>query len=264
MAVDNELYNHMSGTWWDEKGFLNILTSLNRARFGYFRQVLLDELKIEPKSRRVLDIGCGGGLVAEEFARLGCQVTGIDPSSASLEAARVHAARIRLDIKYRLGTGEAIPSDDASFDIAYCCDVLEHVNDLDKVIAETARALRPGGIYLYDTINRTFRSKLIMIKLFQEWDWTSFMPPRMHDWQMFIKPAELCGLMGRYGLESRGLVGLKPSAHPIQVIRTLRKRKRGEITYTEAGRQMNLSVSKDTSVMYMGYGIKNGLRPAVN
>jgi 2-polyprenyl-6-hydroxyphenyl methylase/3-demethylubiquinone-9 3-methyltransferase len=142
--------------------------------------------------------------------------------------------------------------------------VLEHVNDLDKVIAETARALRPGGIYLYDTINRTFRSKLIMIKLFQEWDWTSFMPPRMHDWQMFIKPAELCGLMGRYGLESRGLVGLKPSAHPIQVIRTLRKRKRGEITYTEAGRQMNLSVSKDTSVMYMGYGIKNGLRPAVN
>lgn len=258
MPVDNELYDRMADTWWKEKGFLHILTALNPGRLGYFQRVLNDKLKIRPSGKRVLDIGCGGGALAEEFARIGYQVTGIDPSGPSIQAAKAHAQQMGLHIDYRQGSGEAIPFADAAFDIAYCCDVLEHVNDLDKVIAETARVLKPVGVYLYDTINRTLASKLVVIKLFQEWEWTSFMPPRLHDWHMFIKPKELHEMMSRHGLENRDLVGLKPRVNPIKIIRTLRRRKRGQLTYVEAARQMDMGESKDTSVLYMGYAIKVG------
>src|SRR5262245_5027389 len=152
----------MAGTWWDEAGFLHTLAALNPARFGYMRRVLIEELGLDPAGLPVLDIGCGGGLLAEEFARLGCNVTGLDPSEESLAAARTHAAAQGLAIDYHCAPGEALPFGDASFDVVYCCDVLEHVHDLPQVIAETARVLRPGGTYLYDTINRTLRSRLVM------------------------------------------------------------------------------------------------------
>src|SRR3954454_10383970 len=116
---------------------------------------------------------------------------GVDPSEESLAAARMHAAGQGLAIGYQCALGEALPFRDASFDVVYCCDVLEHVNEVRRVIAETARVLRPGGIYLYDTINRTLQSRLIVIKLLQEWRWTALMPLRLHDWKMFIRPAEL-------------------------------------------------------------------------
>ena len=120
---------------------------------------------------------------------------GIDPSASSLATARTHAQQAGLDIDYRVGVGENIPFADESFEIVYSSDVLEHVNGLEKVIAEIARVLKPGGVFLYDTINRTFPSKLVMIKLVQEWKSTSFMPPNLHDWNAFIKPRELLTLM---------------------------------------------------------------------
>jgi 2-polyprenyl-6-hydroxyphenyl methylase/3-demethylubiquinone-9 3-methyltransferase len=256
MPVDNQLYDAMADSWWDESGFLHVLRGLNPARFGYMRRVLLEELKIDPRGRKTLDVGGGGGLLAEEFARLGCEVTGIDPSAKSLEAARSHAKAAGLDIEYRQASGENIPFPDGTFDIVYCCDVLEHVQDLRKVIAEISRVLEPGGVFLYDTINRTFKSKLVMIKLFQEWDWTSLMPPDLHDWRMFIKPGELISVMAENGLESRGLTGLAPSANPLRAIRILRARKQGAISYLEAARRLDLRESRDKSVLYAGYARK--------
>src|SRR5438876_9377563 len=177
MPVDNEIYNRMADAWWDENGFLNLLrTGMNRGRFGYFRDVLTNRLKIDPRGKSALDIGCGGGLLAEEFASLGCMVTGIDPSASSIAAARAHAEQSGLTIDYRIAAGEKIPIESESFDIVYCCDTLEHVNDLEKVISETARVLKAGGIFLYDTINRTLRSRLIVIGLLQEWRWSSVCP----------------------------------------------------------------------------------------
>lgn len=258
MTIDNELYDRMAGSWWDETGFLHILAALTPPRFGYMRRVLLDELGIDPRGRRTLDIGCGGGILAEEFARLGCAVSGIDPSLESLGAAWTHAQEQGLRIDYRQGRGESIPFPDASFDIAYSCDVLEHVADLPRVIAETARVLRPGGIFLYDTINRTFQSNLVVIKLFQEWSWTSFMPPDLHDWSRFIKPRELLGLLARNGLRNRGLTGLRPAVGPLRTFRILRARKRGELTYVEAARRIDLRESRDTSIVYMGHAVKSG------
>ena len=256
MPVDNQLYDAMADTWWDESGFFHVLRALNPARFGYMRRVLVEELGIDPRGKKTLDVGCGGGFLAEELARLGCDVTGIDPSEKSLEAARAHARTAGLDIEYRQAPGERIPFPDGAFDVVYCCDVLEHVADLGKVISEISRVLKPGGVFLYDTINRTLKSKLVMIKLFQEWSWSSFMPPNLHDWRMFIKPDELISLMAANHLENRGLTGLAPAANPIRAIRVLRARKRGEISYFEATTRLGIEESRDRAVLYAGYASK--------
>jgi 2-polyprenyl-6-hydroxyphenyl methylase/3-demethylubiquinone-9 3-methyltransferase len=220
------------------------------------RRVLTEELHLTPTALRVLDVGCGGGLLAEEFARLGCAVSGVDPSEESLRAARRHAADQGLAIRYQRGQGESLPVAADSFDVVYCCDVLEHVDDLRQVVAETARVLKPGGVYLYDTINRTARSWLIVIKLLQDWRWTALMPPRLHDWNMFIRPAELGRLLEQHGLKQGGLAGLKPRANPLRLIRALRLRKRGVLSYEQAFQQMDLGESTDTSVSYMGWARK--------
>lgn len=259
MPVDNHLYDTLADSWWDESGVLHALRGLNPARFGYMRRVLTEELRIDLRGKETLDVGCGGGLLAEEFARLGCAVTGIDPSEKSLESARDHARQEGLVIEYRQGVGEALPFPDSAFEIVYCCDTLEHVEDLGKVIGEISRVLKPGGIFLYDTINRTLASWLVMIKLFQEWASTSLMPPDLHDWKMFIKPAELLSKLAGNGLENRDLTGLKSSVNPIYAIRILRARKRGEISYLEAMRRLDLRESGDTGVLYAGYARKPGV-----
>jgi 2-polyprenyl-6-hydroxyphenyl methylase/3-demethylubiquinone-9 3-methyltransferase len=256
MPVDNLLYDTMASSWWDEGGCLHVLRGLNPARVGYMRRVLVEELGMDPHGRKILDVGCGGGILTEEFARLGCNVTGIDPSERSIEVARVHARQEDLAIDYVQGSGETLPFPDASFEVAYCCDVLEHVNDVGRVIAEIARSLRPGGIFFYDTINRTFESKLVMIKLFQEWSWTSFMPPKLHDWRMFIKPEELIAILAGNGLQNQGLTGLKPAANPLQSFRLLRARKRGKITYLEAAQRLGLRESSDKSILFIGWARK--------
>jgi 2-polyprenyl-6-hydroxyphenyl methylase/3-demethylubiquinone-9 3-methyltransferase len=258
MPVDNELYDRMADTWWDERGLLHLLKALNPARFGYLRRVLLEELRLSPAGLRALDVGCGGGLLAEEFAGLGFAVTGVDPSERSLAAARTHAAQAGLPIEYRRASGEALPFAADSFDVVYCCDVLEHVADLVQVIRESARVLKPGGVYLYDTINRTLLSRLVVIQLLQEWHWSRLMPPNLHDWRRFIRPKELAGLLEQNGLHPAGLRGLKPRASPVAIVRALRGCKRGRLSYSEAVQRMDIGESSDTSVSYLGYARKAG------
>jgi 2-polyprenyl-6-hydroxyphenyl methylase/3-demethylubiquinone-9 3-methyltransferase len=257
MPVNNELYDQLAWTWWDEHEILNALRILlNPGRFGYFVEVLVDRLKIDPKDKQALDVGCGGGLLAEEFARLGCHVTGIDPSEPSLAVARAHAVQEGLAIEYREGVGEKLPFADAYFDIVYCCDVLENVIDLEAVVSEIARVLKRDGVFFYDTINRTIMSKLITIKLLQEWKATSVMPANLHDWKMFVKPQKLQAHMEKHGLVYKEIVGLVPATNPLTLINLLRKRKRGELSFKEVAKRIDLARSKDTSNLYMGYAIK--------
>ncbi len=257
MPVDNQLYDRLADTWWDDDSLLSLLrTSINPARFGYMRRVLTEELGVDPNGKTALDVGSGGGLLAEEFARLGFRVTGIDPSAESVEAARVHAVSESLDIEYTVGAGEQLPFPDESFDIAYCCDVLEHVDDLDRVLAETSRVLKPGGVYLYDTINRTRRSKLVMIKLMQEWRATALMEPNLHDWDMFITPGELVAAIGRAGLENRDIVGVGPARNPLSLVMDMRRRARGDMTYGEFGARNKFRETRDKSLLYAGHAVK--------
>jgi 2-polyprenyl-6-hydroxyphenyl methylase/3-demethylubiquinone-9 3-methyltransferase len=137
---------------------------------------------------------------------------------------------------------------------------LEHVDAPDRVIAEIARVLKPNGIFFYDTINRTFISKVVVITLFQDWKVTSCAPPNLHDWNKFIKPNELREMMAQHGLKSRILRGIRPGANPINLIRSMRQRKRGDISYGELGRQIKMRVTGNLSVSYMGWAVKSGSR----
>ena len=220
---------------------------------------MLDSHKCESElaiGKRCLDVGCGGGLLAEEFAKFGCRVTGVDPSEGSLETARAHADQQGLEIEYVAAAGENLPFADRSFDFVYCCDVLEHVDSVDRTLAEAVRVLKPGGAYLYDTINRTRRSRLVIIKLLQELDATRCMEPGVHDWDMFIKPRELEDVLRRNGLEPRDMVGLAPAPKPIALLRDLRRRRRGEITYAELGRRMKIRESRAVWGSYAGYAVR--------
>ena len=256
MPVDNELYNRLSDTWWDEAGFLNILqTGLNPVRVPFLERGLRASFPTL-EGLRVLDVGCGGGLLAEPLARLGCLVTGVDPSQRSLEAARAHAHASALHIDYVYGFAEALPPADDTFDAVICCDVLEHVNDLSAAIREAARVLRPGGVYLYDTINRTMRSKLLVIKIFQEWSATAFMPPNLHDHAMFIKPLELAEHLRASGLEPGPIVGIGPGVAPPRAIALMRARARGDLTYGELGRGLRMRELRSTSAFYAGAAAK--------
>jgi len=257
MPVDNELYNRLSETWWDENEVLNTLrTWLGPVRFGYFQRILLEKCNGDAQGIKVLDVGCGGGLLAEQFAELGCQVTGIDPSEPSLLTARKHAELTGLKIAYQIGTGEQIPFADASFDIVICCDVLEHVNDVAQVVQEISRVLVADGIFFYDTINRTLLSWLSVIKLAQEWKLTRLLPPNLHDWQNFIKPQELFDYMKRCRLQNQEIKGMSPRANPLVIINLFLRHKQGKVTLTEMGQRLHFQASRDLSGSYMGYALK--------
>jgi len=258
MPADNEIYNQPGDIWWDERQPLHaIRTALNPARLQYFASVF-SARGLNPAGKIIIDIGCGGGLMAEEIARLGAAVIGIDPSAASIATARAHAAGAGLEIDYRVGSGEHLPADDGCADVAYCVDVLEHVADIDAVIGETARVLKPGGLYLFDTINRTRLSKLVVIKLSQQWAATAWMPPGLHDWNQFITPAELGVCLARHGLGQHDLTGMSLRISPLTAIRLLRQVKKGKLSYADFGRQAACTLTSNLRLSYLGHATKSG------
>jgi 2-polyprenyl-6-hydroxyphenyl methylase/3-demethylubiquinone-9 3-methyltransferase len=255
--IDNAFYNEQANIWWDENQVLHLLKScVNPVRVGYFRRLLQEVLHVDCDDTPALDVGCGGGILAEEFAAMGFHVVGVDPSEQSLAAARLHAQSMGLTIDYQQGTGESIPYADNTFPVVYCCDVLEHVRDLPKVISEIYRVTKPGGCFFFDTLNRTFISKLVAIKIWQEWKSTAFMPARLHEWRMFIQPEELKGLLTQSGFEFKEFRGTSPDVSLLKMIRLLRRRARGKIGYKELGQGFKLVESDDLRVLYMGYAIK--------
>ncbi len=254
-VVDNDLYRRMGHAWWnDEVGeFSSIRFFVNPVRFGYFKGVLDRERGRAARGLRLLDVGCGGGILAEEFARLGLRVSGVDPAPESIEAAQAHAAESGLSIAYQTGSGEELPFADGAFDAVACCDVLEHVDDVDRVVAEIARVLEPGGLFFYDTINRTLASKVAMIWVMQEWRATAFVPRNAHLWERFIKPQELQGLLRRHGLVPRGVRGMVTRCNPLLALLNFRRRAKGRMSFQELGRRLAFCEGDDTRASYMGY-----------
>jgi 2-polyprenyl-6-hydroxyphenyl methylase/3-demethylubiquinone-9 3-methyltransferase len=255
VPIDNEIYDRLGDSWWEENSPLNLLHGgFTAGRFSYFRETLA-QLGRDPRDLAVLDIGCGGGFLAEEFSRLGCRVVGIDPSPVSIRTARQHAEAAGLEIDYAVASGEQLPAEDSAFDLAYCCDVLEHVADLDAVISETARVLRPGGIYFFDTINRTVASKLLLIKVLQEWP-TRMIDTELHVWDMFITPAELTAVLRRHGLRVDKLTGLGPRGNKASLLRDLVQVRLGRLSYGELSRRMEVGQVKRLDFSYLGYATK--------
>ncbi len=239
MSIDNQWYDELGDKWWDPHGPVGLLHDLNTTRFGYFKNVLG---RIEALS--VLDVGCGGGLLAERFASEGASVTGIDLSRASLFAARRHAHAAEVEVNYVNANAESFPFVDGVFDVVVSTDFLEHVSDLDKVVSESARVLKPSGFFLYETINRTLVSRIVGIYLFERV--LKLIPEHTHDASMFIKPAELHEVMARHNLANRETRGVSPVASRLGALAGLVK----------SGSAGPLQISDDLSLSYIGYGIK--------
>lgn len=254
--INNSLYNEEGDIWWQPDTFLHLLkTSINPWRVGYSRNIL-KKSGIDPNGKTALEVGSGGGILTEEICKMGFRTTGIDPADNSLQTAKNHAAAGGLNIQYDKGTGEQLPYADHSFDCVFCCDVLEHVKDLPKVISEISRVLKPNGIFFYDTLNRTFISKIVAIKIWQEWKRWAFMPPNLHVWKMFIKPEEMKSLLAQNHLEWKEHKGSQPNVSIPTMLRYLRKRTKGEWTYADLGKNFCLVESNDMNILYAGYAVK--------
>jgi 2-polyprenyl-6-hydroxyphenyl methylase/3-demethylubiquinone-9 3-methyltransferase len=256
--IDNNLYNTKGDTWWMADSLFSLMrTIMNPVRAGYAKRIIIDELRMNPRGRYALDIGCGGGALSEEVARMGFHAIGVDPSEQSLRAAAGHAKKTGLDIKYVKGSGEAPAFADGSFDAVFCCDVLEHVRDLPMVISGISRVLKPGGVFLYDTFNRTLISKITVIKILQEWKRWAIVPPRTHVWDMFIRPAELKTLLQRNRLDWKEHRGIKPSISAVKILGHLHERAMGRLPNRAFGDKFILVENGGTKIMYMGYAVKN-------
>lgn len=200
---DLTIYDDVADQWWsDDVRWVRTLKNMVPARLKWF------EKRVAWAGLDVLDLGCAGGFMAEAIAEKGAKVTGIDPAAKAVAAAAARADSKQLEISYDVGVGEALPYADASFDAVVCVDVLEHVADLVKVLAEVERVLRPGGLFLYDTINRNFLAKLATITVAE--NILRLLPKGTHDPAMFIKPQELIEGMRNAGLVTGPTMGLGP------------------------------------------------------
>ena len=203
MRNDLTIYDRVADQWWsDDIRWVRTLKNLVPGRLRWF------DTRIDWAGRDVLDLGCAGGFMAEAMAQRGATVTGIDPAAQAIAAARAHAHGQGLNIRYDVGVGEALPYPDAAFDAVVCVDVLEHVADLPRVLAEVTRVLRPGGLLLFDTINRNRLARLATITIAE--NILRLLPRGTHDPAMFIKPQELRRAMVNAGLVPGKFTGLGP------------------------------------------------------
>ena len=254
--IDNDIYDKEGDRWWQPDFSLNLIRALyNPFRVEYTKKIV-ERFIINPEEKSVLEVGCGGGILTEEIARMGFITYGIDPAEKSLNNAIRHAKDNDLKIEYRKGTGENLPFRSNSFDVVLCCDVLEHVRDLPKVISEVSRVLKNGGVFIYDTFNRTYFSKISIIKILQEWKRWAIMPPNIHIWEMFIKPGELIYLLKENQLEWKEHHGIRPNISYLKMLLYLHQRAAGKLTYEEFGRKFRMVESRSTQIIYIGHAVK--------
>lgn len=254
--INNTLYDSQLLKWWDKDSPFNLIeTVLNPVRINYFKRIL-NEIKLEPSFHKALEVGCGGGILSESIAGMGFITTGIDPSERSLYCAREHSIMEGLSITYVTGRGEELPFQDNSFEAVFCCDVLEHVRDVPKVISEIERVLKKGGIFFYDTMNRTFLSRIVVIKILQEWKYFALLPDDLHVWKMFIKPKEIKKLLFSKGLNWMEHRGIVTKGFDLSILTNLHKRASGKLSCEGFSKKCRLTEGRFLQVSYMGYAKK--------
>ncbi|WP_147126588.1 bifunctional 2-polyprenyl-6-hydroxyphenol methylase/3-demethylubiquinol 3-O-methyltransferase UbiG [Shimia ponticola] len=204
-------FEAMAAEWWDENGKFKPLHMLNPTRLDYITTQIAAEFgrdTRQPKpfaGLRVLDIGCGGGLLCEPMARLGATVVGADAAGGNIPVARVHAEQSGLDIDYRHTTAEALADAGEQFDVVLNMEVVEHVADPLAYLTACQQLLKPGGLHICSTINRNPKSFLFAIigaEYVMRW-----LPKGTHEWDKFITPDELFDLLGNAGLDPLDRMG---------------------------------------------------------
>ena len=202
-------FDKMAADFWDPAGPMAPLHKMQPARLAFFVDQIAAEFGRPPQrprpfeGLRLLDVGCGGGLLAEAMARLGAEVTGVDASEAGIAVARRHAEGMGLAIHYRVCTAEAVVAEIAEgklapFDVVIASEVIEHVENVDGFLAALSAAAAPGGLALLSTLNRTALSFALGIVAAEHiWRW---LPPGTHDWRRFVPPERLASGLGAAGL----------------------------------------------------------------
>jgi 2-polyprenyl-6-hydroxyphenyl methylase/3-demethylubiquinone-9 3-methyltransferase len=247
---DLEYYDINADQWWQEGETLHLSYYLNKYRFDFFFQYIPNW-----QGLKVLDIGCGGGLACEFLAKQKANVSGIDVSFNSIKIAQEHAKLSQLKIDYHYGFAEELPFNPNTFDVVLCFDVLEHVNDWQKVILEAYRILKPHGLFLFDTINQTFKSKFIMIWLLE--DMLRQIPRGFHDWDKFIKPRELINRMKTVGFEEIVLKGFDMIDNAnLQTLTNILFQGLSSHHKSKNSELFEIKINDDTSVWYIGKAVK--------
>jgi len=230
-------FSAIAEAWWDPDGDFRPLHRLNPIRIAFIRDHLARHFDRDPLGDRpldglmVLDIGCGGGLVAEPLTRLGANVTGIDASARSIGVASLHAEGVGLEIDYRCAAPEDLIDAGRRFDVVVNMEVVEHVTDADAFLSASAALLRPGGAMILATLNRTLKS-LAMAKIGAEYV-LRWLPAGTHDWRRFVRPSELARGLRRHGIETIDISGM--SFNPLTG---------------------DWSLSRDLDVNYLVYAVK--------
>jgi 2-polyprenyl-6-hydroxyphenyl methylase / 3-demethylubiquinone-9 3-methyltransferase len=205
-------FSRLAGQWWDPQGPMAALHKFNPVRLAYVRDHAAAHFGRDPKrldslaGLRILDIGCGGGILSEPLARLGASVTGVDPSESNIAVAIRHAAQSGLAIDYRSATAETLAAAGEVFDLVLAMEVIEHVSDVGRFVDLAATLAKPGGLVFVATLNRTAKSFALAIvgaEYVLRW-----LPRGTHRWDKFVTPSELAAALENSGLRTTGETGV--------------------------------------------------------
>ncbi|MCK0208320.1 bifunctional 2-polyprenyl-6-hydroxyphenol methylase/3-demethylubiquinol 3-O-methyltransferase UbiG [Starkeya koreensis] len=200
-----ERFAALAAQWWNPRGKMGVLHKFNPVRLAYLRETITAHFGRDPRAIRpleglsLLDIGCGGGLLSEPLARMGASVTGIDPAEKNVGVAALHAAEAGVGVTYRATTAEELADSGARFDVVLAMEVVEHVADVGLFLSRAAEMVKPGGLLVAATLNRTKRSfALAIVGAEYVLGW---LPRGTHDWNRFLTPEELETALVAGGLE---------------------------------------------------------------
>jgi len=203
-AAEVDRFSRLAADWWDPRGPMAALHKLNPVRLAYIRDRAAEHFARDPKKLdclkglRMLDIGCGAGILSEPLARLGAAMVGADPAEDNIAVAQAHAREAGVAVDYRATTAEDLAAAGERFDVVLMMEVVEHVNDVDEFVATCASMVKPGGLMVAATLNRTLKSFALAIvgaEYVLRW-----VPRGTHQWDKFVTPQELerafedCGL----------------------------------------------------------------------
>ncbi len=206
-----EKFSIIAEEWWNPSGKFKPLHKFNPIRISYIKNNIIGSFKIKNKKRplkkiKILDVGCGGGLLAEPMTRLGAEVVGLDASNKNINVAKAHATKNKLKINYLCGSPENYKGK-YKFDVILNMEIVEHVEDIEIFLRSCSKLLKKGGIMFIATLNKTLRSYLFAI-LGAEYV-LRWLPIGTHEWDKFVKPDDLIKILKKYNLNLDEISGLK-------------------------------------------------------